>query len=58
MPAYNADKYVDKAIKSVLNQSFRDFELIVINDGSHDRTADICRAYITKDARFKFMSPL
>ena len=55
MPAYNADKYLDKAIKSVLDQSFRDFELIVINDGSHDRTADICRAYITKDARFKFI---
>lgn len=55
MPAYNAEKYLDKAIKSVLDQSFRDFELIVINDGSHDRTADICRAYITKDARFKFI---
>lgn len=55
MPAYNADKYLDKAIKSVLDQSFRDFELIVINDGSHDRTADICRAYITEDARFKFI---
>lgn len=39
MPAYNAEKYLDKAIKSVLDQSFRDFELIVINDGSHDRTA-------------------
>ena len=55
MPAYNAEKYLDKAIKSVLDQSFRDFELIVINDGSHDRTADICRAYTTKDARFKFI---
>ena len=55
MPAYNVEKYLDKAIKSVLDQSFRDFELIVINDGSHDRTADICRAYTTKDARFKFI---
>ncbi len=49
MPAYNAGKYIDEAIKSVLEQSFKDFELLIINDGSTDNTEKIVRAF--KDPR-------
>ena len=52
MPAYNANRFVEKAIKSVLTQNYRDFELIVINDGSTDRTEDKIRAF--KDKRIKY----
>lgn len=45
MPAYNAEKYIKEAIDSVLNQTFRDFELIVINDCSQDTTENIILSY-------------
>jgi glycosyltransferase involved in cell wall biosynthesis len=45
MPAYNAAKYIDDAITSVLTQSFTDFELLIINDGSTDETEKIIRSY-------------
>ena len=38
LPAYNCEKYIGKAIQSVLQQTFTDFELIIINDGSTDKT--------------------
>lgn len=45
MPAYNAEKYIDAAISSVLAQSFTNFELLVINDGSTDATGQIIRQF-------------
>jgi teichuronic acid biosynthesis glycosyltransferase TuaG len=41
MPAYNAEKYIAEAIESVLNQDYTKFELIIINDGSKDKTESI-----------------
>jgi glycosyltransferase involved in cell wall biosynthesis len=45
IPAFNAEKYISETIDSVLNQSFRSFEIIVVDDGSTDRTADIVRQF-------------
>ena len=45
MPAYNADKYIADAISSVLNQTFTDFELLIINDGSTDNTEKIAASF-------------
>ena len=45
MPAYNAEKYISAAIGSVLDQSFTDFELIIVNDGSADDTEKIIRSF-------------
>ncbi|MDO8482546.1 MAG: glycosyltransferase [bacterium] len=45
MPVYNSEKYLRQAIQSVLDQSFRDFELIIINDGSTDKSLEIIRSF-------------
>lgn len=45
MPVYNGEKYIRKSIESVLNQTYQDFELILIDDGSKDGSADICNEY-------------
>lgn len=48
MPAYNVEDYIKRSIDSVLNQSMKDFELIVVNDGSTDNTKSICEEYSNK----------
>ena len=53
MPAFNAEKYISEAIDSILNQTFTDFEFIIINDGSTDKTAEIVKSY--KDDRIIFL---
>jgi len=45
MPAYNAGKYIGDAITSVLEQTFADFELLIVNDGSTDNTIDVVRSF-------------
>ncbi|WP_017319134.1 glycosyltransferase [Mastigocladopsis repens] len=54
IPAYNSEKTIQRTIESVLNQSFTEFELIIINDGSQDSTLDI--AAQVKDPRIKVFS--
>jgi glycosyltransferase involved in cell wall biosynthesis len=51
MPAYNAEKYIAAAIESVLSQTFKDFELLVVDDGSTDRTQPIIDQYRRADER-------
>lgn len=51
MPVYNAEKYLAKAIESMLNQSLKYIELILVNDGSKDGSAKICDEYAVKDNR-------
>lgn len=55
MPAYNVEKYVGAAIESILNQTFSDFEFIIINDGSTDDTANIIKKYADQDKRIRFI---
>ena len=49
MPVYNAEKYLEKSISSVLKQSYDNLELIIINDGSTDNSEKICREYMKRD---------
>lgn len=56
LPAYNAERFIGEAIDSILAQTYRDFELIIINDGSTDLTPDIIRQYAKKDKRIRFFN--
>jgi len=51
MPVYNAGGYLAGAVESILRQTYRDFELLLVDDGSSDGSADICDAYARKDGR-------
>lgn len=51
MPVYNSDKYVGNSIETVLNQSLKEMELILIDDGSTDRSGAICDEYARRDER-------
>ena len=54
LPVYNEEKYIKKAIESVLNQTFSDFELIIVNDGSTDNTLNIINEFT--DSRIKLIT--
>ena len=51
MPVFNGEKYIREAIDSVLKQSFQDFELLIMDDGSTDRTVPLIRGYVDKRIR-------
>lgn len=51
IPVYNVEEYIEKCIKSILNQVFTEFELILVNDGSTDSSGNICDKYAQKDNR-------
>ena len=53
MPIYGVEKYLNQCIDSVLAQTFSDFELILVDDGSPDRCGEICDEYAKKDSRVK-----
>ncbi|EFN97768.1 glycosyl transferase [Streptococcus mitis SK564] len=54
VPIYNVEKYLRPCLNSILSQSYEQFECLLINDGSPDNSADICREYVDKDSRFKY----
>lgn len=53
MSVYNGEKYLREAVESILNQTFRDFEFIIINDGSTDKSGEILEEYAKKDSRVR-----
>src|SRR6476646_2234200 len=57
MTAYNAESTVEAAIRSILHQTYRNWPLLVIDDGSTDRTADICQGMAREDGRITVMRP-
>ena len=54
VPIYNVENYLRQCLDSIQNQTYQNFECILINDGSPDNSADICREYVAKDSRFKY----
>lgn len=56
IPVYNCEKYIERCVGSILKQSFSDFELIIVNDGSTDKTEEICTALAKTDSRIKLYS--
>ena len=56
LPVFNVEKYLNKCIDSILNQTFKYFELIIINDGSTDNSGTICNNYFKSDSRIKVIN--
>lgn len=58
MPAYNAGKYISRAIDSIINQTFNNWELIIVNDASTDNTSQVLCQYAALDSRIKVINNL
>lgn len=56
IPVYNTEKYIDECINSVINQTYKDIEVILINDGSTDSSLSICKKYEKLDKRIKVIN--
>lgn len=56
IPTYNSEDFIEETIKSVIDQTFKDFELIIIDDGSEDRTRDIITKYKHSDPRLRIVT--
>ena len=54
MPVYNGERYVEESIKSVLAQTFDDFEFLISDNGSTDRTPEICQDFAVQDSRISY----
>ena len=55
VPVYNAEKYIEKCIDSIIGQTYKNIEIILIDDGSTDSSGIICDKYLKKDARIKVL---
>jgi glycosyltransferase involved in cell wall biosynthesis len=55
VPVYNVEEYLPKCLESILGQTFVDFELILVNDGSTDNSGSICEKFLKKDQRIKLI---
>lgn len=55
MPVYNADKSLEKAIKSVINQEYINWELIVVENGKRGQAEKICNSYQNKNIKYKYV---
>ena len=53
MPVYNGEKFLKHTVQTILDQSFQEFELILVDDGSKDRSGDICDELAKSDARIR-----
>lgn len=53
IPVYNSEKYLEKCIESILQQTYQNFQLILVNDASTDRSGEICDRYASNDTRIK-----
>ena len=54
LPVFNGDAYLEAAVDSLLSQDYKSIEVIISDNGSTDRTEEICRAYAKADARIRF----
>ena len=55
IPIYNAEPYLPKCLESILVQAYFDMEVLLVDDGSTDGSADVCKEYVTRDSRFRYI---
>lgn len=56
VPVYNVEKYLERCLNSLINQTLKDIEIIIVNDGTLDNSLDICNKFALKDKRIKIYS--
>ena len=56
IPAYNAEKFIAETIKSAINQTLKDIEIIIVNDASNDKTLEVSCKFAKKDSRIRVIS--
>ena len=56
IPIYNTEEYLIECVESVINQSYQNIEIILVNDGSPKNPDEICNEYVQKDSRIKYFS--
>lgn len=56
IPVYNAERYLPECLDSIAKQTYCDFEVICVNNGSSDKSSDICQSYVDRDKRFKLIN--
>ena len=54
IPVYNAEKYLRQCLDSIINQTYTNFEVLLVNDGSTDSSGMICQEYVENDSRFRY----
>ena len=55
IPVYNVERYLSECLESILNQSFNDYEILLVDDASTDHSRDICLSYAQKDTRIRIL---
>lgn len=53
VPVYNVEKYLDRCVESIVNQTYRNLEIILVDDGSTDSSSAMCDVWASRDARVK-----
>ena len=56
IPVYNAEKYLEQCLNSIKNQTYKNFEVIIVNDGSKDNSEVICKRFSEDDSRFRYFT--
>lgn len=56
IPVYNREQYIEECLQSVFNQTFKNFEIVIVDDGSTDKSFEICKAFAEKDKRIKLFN--
>ena len=54
VPIYNTEKYLHECLDSIINQTYANFEVLLVNDGSTDSSGIICQEYVKNDSRFRY----
>ena len=56
VPVYNSEKYIDRCLETIKNQTYKNIEVLCIDDGSTDRSIQLCQQYVKRDSRFRLIT--
>ena len=56
VPVYNSEKYIDRCLETIKNQTYKNIEVLCIDDGSTDRSIQLCQQYVKRGSRFRLIT--